>query len=275
MDATPLLLVLASALLHASWNLVVKSSRDRLVAASAQAAFGALAFSPLLIASGVPGRAMPAVAASSAVHLAYGLSLVTAYERGDLSLVYPVARGIAPALVTAAAAVLLDDLPSTGGMIAIAFVVSGVLWVTNGRTTAGLSWALATASAIATYTLIDAAAVRSLEAALPYTTAVTLGYALLYLPVIAARRSAHAVTSVLRVEWWRHLLGGASAVAAYGLVLAAARLAPLGLVSAFRETSVLFGTVGGWLILGEPDARRRLWGASLIAVGLGVLVLAG
>jgi drug/metabolite transporter (DMT)-like permease len=271
--AVPLFLVLASASLHASWNLVVKSSVDRLLAAWSQVAFGALVFAPVLVAAGVPRRVLPAIAASSLVHVVYGLVLVAAYERGAISLVYPVARGIAPVLVTAVAAVLLDDIPSAGGLVAIGFVVWGVTWVASGSNSRGLGWALATGSAIAAYTLIDGAAVRSLDTALPYTSAVFVGTAVLYTPVIALRRSSASVKRGFRTEWRRHLLAGTASAGAYALVLAAARLAPLGLVAAFRETSVLFGVIGGWLILREPDARARLRGASLIAVGLGVLVL--
>lgn len=274
MGLTPLLLVLASALLHASWNLVIKASSDRLLAAWAQVTFGAILFSPVLVVAGVPGRVMAAIVTSSIVHIVYGLSLVAAYERGELSLVYPVARGVAPVLVTIAAALVLDDTPSTAGLIAIGFVVAGVLWVSSGTATHGIGWALLTGGAIATYTLVDGNAVRSLDTALAYTTAVFVGNAILYLPVILLRRSPQRIVGALRLEWRRHLFGGGASALAYALVLAAARLAPLGLVAAFRETSVLFGTLGGWLILHEPDARGRLRGASLIVVGLGVLVLA-
>lgn len=267
-------MVLAAALLHATWNLVIKGSDDRLLAAWAQVAFGALVFAPVLLATGIPVRVLPAVVSSSVVHLLYGLALVAAYERGDLSLVYPVARGSAPVLITAAAVLFLDDLPPPGGLVAIALVASGVVSVAGRLRTSGLGWAAITGVAIATYTSIDAAAVRSLESAAPYTIAVFVGNGLLFVPVVAMRRSVAAVAAGLRAEWRRHLLAGAASAGAYMLVLAAARLAPLGLVAALRETSVLFGVAGGWLVLGERGARRRLLGAALIAAGLAVTVVA-
>ncbi len=275
MAAVPLLLVLGSALLHASWNLVVKSANDRLLAAWAQAVFGGLVFVPVLVSIGLPSSVLPAVLVSSFVHLLYGLGLVAAYDRGELSLVYPVARGIAPVLVTASAALLLNDIPSTGGLVAIGFVAAGVLWVAKGNDRRGLGWALATGAAIAAYTTIDGASVRTLDTALAYTGAVFVANAIWYVPVVAVRRSRQEVVTAIRAEWWRQLFAGMASIGAYALVLTAARLAPLGLVAAFRETSVLFGAAGGWLILREQEAKRRLRGAALITIGLAVLVLFG
>jgi drug/metabolite transporter (DMT)-like permease len=266
-------LVLASALLHASWNLVVKASADRLVAAFAQVTLGAIAFAPFLLIAGVPWGMWPWFATSSCVHLAYGLTLVGAYERGDLSLVYPIARGSAPVLVTLLAAVLLDDTPGGFGLVAIALVIAGVLYVAQGSIrSGGVTWALATAGLIATYTLIDASAVRRLDSAFAYTICVFVGNAIVYVPTISTARGAAVVRDALRREGWRHLAGGIASAAAYLLVLAAARIAPLGLVAAFRETSVVFGALGAWLLLGEHQARRRLGGAVLIAAGLAVLI---
>ena len=267
------MLVLASALLHASWNLIVKGSQDRLIAGFAQAAFGAIVFSPVLFISGIPTEVWPAIALSSFIHLTYTVTLVTAYNHGDMSLVYPVARGTAPILVTIAAALLLDDVPSVAGMLAIALAVGGVFWVAAGKNRNGIWWAILTGGIIAAYTVNDAAAVRSLEAALPYTIATFFGQTLLLIPVIMWRRSLTQAVTSLRMEWRRHLFAGMASAGAYALVLSAARLAPLGLVAAFRETSVVFGTLGGLWILKEPAARSRLKGAALIAAGLVVLVI--
>ena len=267
------MLVLASALLHASWNLIVKSSRDRLIAGFSQAAFGALAFAPVLFISGIPTDVWPAILVSSFIHLAYVLTLITAYEHGDMSLVYPVARGTAPILVTVAAALWLDDVPGGWGLVAIGLAVVGVLSVGLGRHRKGAGWALVVGAIIAAYTLNDAAAVRSLDAALPYTIATFWGQTLLLAPVVLWRRSLSGTLSGLRLEWRRHVFAGIASAGAYALVLSAARLAPLGLVAAFRETSVVFGTLGGLWFLKEPAARARLKGAALIAAGLVVLVV--
>jgi drug/metabolite transporter (DMT)-like permease len=272
MDGVALALVLASAALHASWNLAVKASSDRLVAAWAQVTFGAILFLPFLVASGVPTSVWPSVVVSGLVHLAYGLTLVAGYDRGDLSLVYPVARGVAPILVTIAAALLLDDIPGVWGLLAIVVVVAGVLITGLGSGRSGLGWALATGCLIATYTVIDGAAVRTLDASFSYTTAIFAVNALAYVPVVMLRRRPAVIAESLRTEGRKYLLAGAASAAAYALVLAAARIAPLGVVAALRETSVLFGVIAGWAVLRERGAAIRLRGAALIAAGLTVLV---
>lgn len=275
MNTLPLLLVLASAALHASWNLVVKGSSDRLVAGFSQALFGALVFSPVLFVYGLPTGVWPLIILSGLIHVGYVVSLVAAYDKGDLSLVYPVARGLAPVWVTLAAIPLLNDTPTPIAVVAISLAVLGVLWVAKGKDRQGLGWAVLTSLMIAGYTLNDAAAVRSLDTAINYTVTIFFGQTLLLLPVVLMRRSYGELATAIRAEWPRHLFAGAASAGAYGLVLAAARLAPLGLVSAFRESSVMFGALGGWLILKEPDAKLRLRGAGLIAAGLAVLVFAG
>jgi drug/metabolite transporter (DMT)-like permease len=269
------MLVLAAALLHASWNLIVKASADRLTAEWAQAAFGAIVFAPFLIVQGIPTEAWPSILISGSVHLTYGLTLVGAYNRADLSLVYPVARGSAPLLVTIFAALLLNDTPELGGLVAIGLVVAGVMLIGLRRGSHGLGWALATGALISTYTLIDGAAVRDLDGSFSYTISVFAVNAILHIPIMWALRGRVRIVAAIRAEGWRHVVAGAASAGAYVLVLIAARIAPLGLVSAFRETSVLFGALGAWFILKEPLAGKRLQGAALIALGLAVLVAAG
>jgi drug/metabolite transporter (DMT)-like permease len=269
-----ILLVLAAAALHAGWNLVVKAAGDRLVAAAAQMTLGALVSLPFLLFLEIPFRAWPYLVATGVVHLGYVLTLVGAYDRGDLSVVYPIARGSAPAMVTIGAAILLDDSPGGWGLIAIALVVLGILTVGWRGPVHGVGWALATSVFIAAYTMIDGAAVRSLDDSLAYTLTAFVAIAVVLGPFVMWRRGTAAIAEALSREWRSHLLAGAASVAAYGLVLAAARVSPLGLVSALRETSVLFGALGGWLILKERMGLSRLRGAVLIATGVVVLVLA-
>jgi drug/metabolite transporter (DMT)-like permease len=273
MDPAALGLTLGSAVLHASWNLVVKSSNDRLVAAWAQVSFGALVFAPFLIASGIPWEAWPSLVASTLVHLVYGLTLVAAYSRGDLSVVYPVARGSAPVLVTIGAVVFLADWPGVIGATAIFLVVAGVLLTGLRGRGHGLPWALAVGALIATYTVIDGAAVRDLDGSFSYAVTLTIFNACAYIPVLVAVRGPRRMFGALRTEWWRHVLGGTASVGAYALVLIAARHASLGLVAAVRETSVVWGALGGWLLLGEAGGRRRFEGAALIALGLMLLAV--
>jgi drug/metabolite transporter (DMT)-like permease len=265
------LLVLSSALLHASWNLAIKVSNDRLVTAGAQITLGALAFSPLLLFIELPSGVWGWVALSSGIHLLYGLSLVAAYERGDLSAMYPIARGTAPALVTVSAAVLLGEEIGAVGLFAISLIVGGIIAIgLNGRPR-GVGWAIITGLFITTYTLIDGHAVRQLDSALAYTVCVFLGNTVLYWPVVLWRRGLAGIVASVRIDWWKQLLGGTASALAYILVLVAARISPLGLVSAVRETSVVFGALAGWLLLRERLGGQRMIAATSIAVGLVVV----
>lgn len=268
MTTATFFVVLASAVMHASWNLAIKASGDRLTTAGAQVALGALAFSPLLGLVGIPWTAFGWVALSSATHLLYGLSLVAAYERGDLSAVYPIARGVAPALIALGAAVLLGDSITTPGIVAITLIVVGIGAIGLAGRPRGISWALTTGLFITVYTLIDGHAVRGLDGSVAYTICVFVGNSALYLPVILWRRGLAATVTTIMGNWWRLLLGGIASAGAYALVLVAARTTPLGLVSAVRETSVVFGALAGWLLLGESFGPRRLVAAAAIGAGL-------
>ena len=268
MSTAAFVLVLGSAVLHASWNLLVKASGDRLVTAAGQVGLGAAAFAPVLFVTGLPWGALHWVALSAVIHLLYGLSLVAGYERGDLSAVYPIARGTAPALIAIGAAVLLGDELGATGVAAVALVVLGIVAIGLTGSRHGLGWAVVTGMLIASYTIVDGHAVRGLDSAVGYTAALAVGNAILYLATVIAVRGASGVRAGIRADWWKQLGGGAASVTAYMLVLAAARLSPLGLVSAVRETSVVIGALFGWLLLGEHLGKRRLLAASAIAVGL-------
>jgi drug/metabolite transporter (DMT)-like permease len=267
------LLVLGSAVLHAGWNLAIKASGDRLITAAGQVVLGAAACAPILAFTGLPHGAWRAVALSSLVHLAYGLSLVAAYDRGDLSAVYPVARGSAPALVAIAGVVLLGDSIAPVAWGAIAVIVAAIVVIGLAGRPRGISWALATGALITIYTTIDTAAVRDLDTAVGYTICIFIGNGLLFALAVGVRRSVAAIGAGVRTEWWRMMLGGGASALAYILVLAAARVAPIGLVSAVRETSVVIGALAGWRFLGEPLAGRRVGAAVAIAAGLAVIAV--
>jgi drug/metabolite transporter (DMT)-like permease len=268
LSTSAFLLVLGSAVLHASWNLAIKASGDRLVTAAGQVVLGALAFTPALVVTGLPHGAWGWVALSSVVHLLYGLSLVAAYERGDLSAMYPIARGTAPALVAIGAAVLLGDSITLAGVVAIGLIVGGIVAIGLTGRPRGVPWAILTGIFITTYTIIDGRAVRALDTAVAYTVFVFLGNAVLYAALLVWRRGITDIVAAVRIEWWKQALGGSAS-----LVLTAARTSPLGLVSAVRETSVVFGAIAGWLLLHEQLGSKRVIAASSIAAGLAVIAL--
>ncbi len=273
-----LLMVLTAAVMHASWNLLLKSSSDRLVAAFIQASIGAGLFLPLMvIRRPLSGEAVPYLLASAAIHLVYGLSLVAAYNRLDLSVAYPLARGLAPPIAALGGVVLLGDDLTRLGVSAIAVISAALVWLAlrGGGSSRGLMWPILTGLSISAYTLVDAAGVRAVEESLSYTIWLFVLNAATFGLVAAATRNRRQFSEVWRSEGWRHALGGVLSLGAYSMVLGAARLAPVGLVAAGRETGVVFGALGGWLILKEPFGRRRTIGAVAVSVGIGLLVLSG
>lgn len=274
MPAAALLAVLVAALLHASWNLVVKSSSERLVAATAQVVLAGLLFFPVLIWLGPPFEVTPYLLASAVVQVGYLFALAASYDRADLSFVYPIARGSAPVLIALGALVGLSG-PATGiGWLALALICGGVVMLgLSAPSHHGLGWALLTGFLIATYVTIDGAGVRQAEDVLAYTAALFFITGVLLVPLALIARGGEVVREALRVEWKRHLFAGAASLGSYGLLLFASRLAPLSLVSAARETAVVFATAGGWWFLNERVGRTRILATTIITAGVVVLAL--
>ncbi len=268
-------LALAAAVLHASWNLVVKASGDRLVAMWAQGLFGAVVALPLLVVLGLPGRAaIPFLSVSVFIHLGYALVLAGAYDRADLSVVYPIARGAAPLLTAIGGVLFLSDALPAIGYAGVAIAVAGLLLI--GRAAGrGIGWALATAAIITSYTLIDTAGVRAGGNPVSYVIVLlAVSGAMLTVPVVATRGWPGVATAV-RAAPLRHLFAGVASLGAYALVLMAVRLAPVAYVATLRESSIVLGALGGWLLLREPLGRRRTAGALVAAAGIAVLILSG
>ena len=272
MSISVLALVLAAAVLHASWNLVLKASGDRLVSAAVQCAAGGVALLPLLVAAGYPTAQWEYLLGSTALHLGYGLTLVAGYERGDLSVVYPIARGTSPLLVAIGAAMLIDDIPSPLGVAGIVLVAIGILAVSRGRPS-GVLWAVVCGVFIAGYTLVDGSAVRAAGESLPYTAALIINNTITLGAVALIRRGPTAARSAAVRSGGRDILGGLASAGAYLLVLTAARSAPLATVSAVRETSVIIGALAGWLLLGESFGRARVAAALAICAGVALIVV--
>ena len=281
MPLTALGLVLTSALLHATWNAIVKAGDDRLVAAWATTAAGALLGIILLAARGLPSAASLAfVIPSGVVHVAYIVALSRAYDYGDLSLVYPVARGIAPVLATGvAAAVFRENLPGPAyagvGLIALGVLLLGALSRRAGVAPRGraLAWSLATALCIGVYTLIDRQGVR-LTSPVSYISALFCIHASLFCVYVAWRRRALPWRLIARSQLGTFGLSGASSLAAYLLVLSALTISRVGYIAALRETSVLIAAWVGWRHFGDLQGPARLASSGIVAVGLVLLVAA-
>lgn len=266
-------LAIGSAVLHAGWNLFVKGHTDRLVAAWGTLAATSVLAIPVVVLVGTPhDRVWPYLATSVALHVAYTLALVRAYQDAPLSVAYPIARGLAPLLTAVGGGVFLSDGLTGPGYAGAAVATGGLLWIgLSARSDYDLRAAVGTGAIITAYTLVDTAGVRAGGGALEYvTTMLALTAAVVTVPVLL-RRPAATLVATLRTDWARLTGSGLATVAAYAMVLAAVQRAPVGYVATLRETSIVFGALGGWLLLGEGLGRRRLMGSAAIVAGVALL----
>ena len=283
-SGTALALVLTAALLHATWNLAIKGAggEDRvafvwLYIVACCALWVPIGVVWVLVTGEEPTwwwLGGPLV--SALLHIVYQLVLQRGYAEGDLNLVYPLARGAGPMITFLVAVTVLGQHPGPFEVAGVLAVVSGVLLISLGghavRPRAGVSWGLATGATIAAYTLWDNHSVNGLAVApVPYCV-LGLVLQLPFLAVLLARRRDPAPVR----EVWASGRTAALTVAslsplAYLLVLRAMQLAPVALVAAARESSIVAGAVFGWLVLREPRPARRLVGALVVLAGIGLI----
>lgn len=270
-------LVLLAALMHASWNALVKAKADSLImmglvtGGSGLLALAALPFLPLPAA-----EAWPLLLLSVALHTGYGLFLLTAYAHGDLGQVYPIARGAAPALVTLFSVLVLGEQLSPGALAGVAVISVAVIsmafrgGVSVRDDPKPLVYALGTACFIASYTVTDALGARSAGSAHSYTMWL---FALDGVPIaaIAVWRRGWPGIATARLHWRSGLAGGALSLGAYWLVIWAMTLGPMAPVAALRETSVIFAAIISMVMLRERFGVWRLAAAGLVT--LGVLIM--
>jgi drug/metabolite transporter (DMT)-like permease len=271
------LLALAAAVLHAGWNLVAKRAEgDRYLALWAQFFMGGLISVPFLIGNhlifGLAWQGYLWGALSGCVHLPYTWLLARAYTVGDFSVSYPVARGGGAALAAVGGVVFLSDHLSGLEILGIAIVVLGLMLLAYGASGPNLAMALAVATTIGTYTVIDARGARVTDSvAYIFVTFVATMTSTTVFGLVTGRRAEMA--TMLRANWQRSTLTGAASLVTYGLVLVAVQHAPVGYVTSLRESSVVLAALIGWKLLGEGDHRRRLTAAFVVLAGLMVLVV--
>jgi drug/metabolite transporter (DMT)-like permease len=274
-------LIAIAAIAHASWNLAIKrAGTGGVVFLWLTFVVGAVVFAPLgiatLVESGPSWLWLAAV--SGALQVGYFLLLQRAYRRGDVSVVYPLARGTGPLLSVLFAIILFGEHPSALQLIGAGVVIAGVVTIglAGGRAGAvvnrpGVLYGLAVGVAIATYTLWDANAV--LHGGMP-----PLGY---YWAVVAccvilapvAVRQRAIVVSTARRHWIAALVVGVLCPLAYVLILLAVQLAPVSIVAPAREVSVVLVALAGWLWLREPHPVQRIIGAVVVLTGVALLAL--
>ncbi len=268
-----LLAVLGAAFLHAGWNALIKTGGDKqtgmLMLTLGHAAIGAVvvALRPL-----PAPEVWPWLIGSGLIHMAYQLFLAYAYEHGDLSRVYPIARGTAPLIVTLVGAVVLADTVSVTEYIGIFVLGLGIMAMARGVFSSGesrrmLPFALGAAVATAGYSLVDGSGARLSGDAVAYVGWLLILSAVFYVPVILALRGRRVLRATPR-GWGLGLAASAASYTAYAVVVWAMTQAPIALVTALRETSILFAVLIGWVLFGEPMGRGKLVAAGLVVSGV-------
>jgi drug/metabolite transporter (DMT)-like permease len=269
---TPLVLavVLLAAMLHAAWNAMLRSEADRLWTMTAMCTV--VAGVCVLLLPFVPrpfAPSWPYVLLSGVLHVGYCLFLVRAYRSGDFVQSYPIARGSSPLLVTVGAALFAGERLSLGATAAILLVAGGIMALAfEGRrfNAANVPAALGTGGFIGAYSVTDGLGVRLSGSAAGYTVWMCLiwgvGMPLVYL----AMRDGGSLLRP-KAETLKATLAGVLSLLAYGLILWAMQRAPLGPVSALRETSVVFAALLGWLVLRQPLGVGRALACTVIALG--------
>ncbi len=269
-----------AAVLHAGWNVLIKSNPDRLLTMASQQAFFALIGLCLLVFAGWPGvAAVPYLLASGILHVGYNLFLVRAYKVADLSQVYPIARGTAPLVALLLTGLLFGDWPTLLAMFGIAVLVAGLLLGgLSGKRGAevdpqAVAYALATAVFIGCYSVVDGMGARISDHVLGYVGLSFVADGVFTFAACQALRGRGFIASILPL-WRVGLLGAAASAAAYGIVIWAMTVAPLASVAALRETSIVFALLLSARFLKESFGWQRAAGGLLILAGAALLRLA-
>jgi drug/metabolite transporter (DMT)-like permease len=268
---------LIAAVMHAGWNAGLKGGKDRLLdAALLFSVAGALGLITALFAPAMNIEAVWWIALTAILHIPYVYYLARAYELGELSHVYTIARGLPPLMITGLAAVTVAEIPTPVAVFGIALISIGIITVgmSPGAHRRGTIIAAIVAVTIALYSVSDGIGVRVSDSALAYNGWVFFAVGATTMAMAIANRGVAAIVPYARINWRRALIGGILSYVSYGLVLWAMTFASIAGVSAFRETSVVFAAAIGVLFFGESAGPRRIIGALIVALGAVVLKLA-
>ena len=261
---------LVAAMMHAAWNAGLKGGKDRLL--DAALLFGVAGLIGLVIALTRPPMHPEAwywIAVTTVLHLPYVYLLARAYELGELSHVYTIARGLPPIMIAALAAATVHEIPNPIAAFGIVTISFGILVVgmSPGAHLQGTLIAAAVAVCIALYSVSDGIGVRASGDAAAYNSWVFASIAIVVGIMALIVRRPEQFPVYVQQNWRRAVIGGALSYVSYGLVLWAMTFAPIAAVSAFRETAVVFAALYGVLFFGEAAGSRRLAGALIVALG--------
>jgi len=279
-----ILLLLVSAVLHTSWNLLIKQSEDKYIVTWWMVTIGGIFAVIALLFTGLPPRTMWLFALISVcVEATYFVTLSYAYHDNDFSLVYPVARGTAPAFLALWSFLFLHEKLTAGGMLGLALIIGGLIII--GVNTLmqshvthlhfkGVAVAIFIALLISIYTTIDGAAVKN-GFAMPYVMSMFMLVPMPIAPFIFREYKWTKVKDVLAKQPVRVPLAGVFGVLAYLMAVFSYSIAPLSYAGAVREVSVVFGALTGWWFLNEKMGGARVLGAIVIFVGILVIAIYG
>lgn len=271
-------IILSAALLHAIWNAIVKTATDRTTTLGLVALGHVLPGAVMVASLPLPAVAsLPYIGLSTVVHFGYFYMLGRAYQHGDLSVVYPIARGVVPALVSLWAMIFVGEMLPLQAWFGIALIALGIQlssWkaLRSGVGRGALWYALGTGFCISVYSLVDGIGVRLSGNTVSYWA--WGAFLHIFVAVFVILRKRETLPGLPLRVWALGIAGGLVSMCAYGLVLFAKNFAPLGAVSALRETSVIFAALIGFLILKEGNWQRRLGAAVLMAVGVALIGMA-
>lgn len=268
--------ILFSAALHSVWNAIVKGGSETLLTTILVAGTGAIVgLAALPFLPPIAPEAWRYLALSAMLEIAYYSLVAAAYRHADMSSAYPLMRGTPPLLVAIVSSLALGTALSLPGWLGIALISSGVLSLALERAKGdarGMVFALVNALVIASYTLVDGVGVRASGSPAAYTMWI---YVLTGLPLAAwALLRRPDFPAYARRNWHLGVAGGLGTLISYGLIMWAVTIAPIPLVAALRETSILFGTLIAAFVLKERVTRVRLMAVLIIAAGAAALKLA-
>jgi drug/metabolite transporter (DMT)-like permease len=272
-----LLSVLFGALLHASWNALIKWEPDKLVASGAIATGAGLVALPIALLGPLPlGPAWPLIVFSAVVHVGYFALVGYALRHADLGVAYPLTRGSAPAFTAIIAAIWLGESLALSGWLAVGAIATGVVTLSadamlrGGLTLRAAALAFGNAAVVVLYTLVDGVGGRLAGDAVAYVSwMMAATAAIIVILTLLFRRDAIAGHGT--GFWLRAFVGGGLALASYGIAIWAMTKAPIGLVAALRETSVLFAAILGVILFDERFGSKRWAALILIVIGIGLL----
>jgi drug/metabolite transporter (DMT)-like permease len=270
MSAIVIVLALFAAVLHATWNAFLRSGADRLWTVTVMSfAMMVVAVPFAAIFPFPPSSAWPYLILSSCLQVGYSVFLVSAYRHGELGQVYPVVRGSVPLLVMLGGYVFAGEHLAARPMFGVVLVALGIMSLALGKGRAPITsilFALGTGAFIAGYATVDAMGVRETGNAGVYATWIFVIYGALMLAAFVAVRGKFTL-DVNSPETLNALAGGMVSLIAYGAVIAAFALGPVGPITALRETSVVFAALIGRMFLGEALTLRRVAACAVVTIG--------